>query len=117
MLWLLSPLLEVIFGKKYEGMSVVLQWLCLAIPGMALRIAAGNVLISMSKPWTKALIDSAGVITLTFFALLFLQPLGNISLPIALAVSELIMAIVSISILLMSKNAGLYDKNEVASNH
>ena len=42
-LWLVAPVFVWIFGAEYHGIEHVIHWLTLAVPGMAIRMAAGSV--------------------------------------------------------------------------
>lgn len=85
--------LEWMFGRRYEGMASILHWLAIAVPGMALRIAAGNALMSGSYPWLRAGTELLGLVVLCTTAM-FLVPINHqAGMPLALACSEWSMAI------------------------
>ncbi|HET6632006.1 MAG TPA: oligosaccharide flippase family protein [Rhodanobacteraceae bacterium] len=92
MLWLIAPIFSFLFGTKYEGIQHMIQWLCLAIPGMALRMAAGNVLMGLGKPWMRAAFELVGLVTLLVAVVILTQRCGMIGMPLALACSEWTMA-------------------------
>jgi O-antigen/teichoic acid export membrane protein len=96
LLLLLLPVLEWLFGKQYAGMAEILPWLCFAVPGLALRTAAGSMLITMNKPWMRTGIEVFGMLALAASAIAFAQYLGAKGMALALAVSEWGMAVVSI---------------------
>lgn len=89
-----GPILESAFGDRYKGMRDVLAWLALAVPGMALRIAAGNALMAGSHPWLRAGTEVLGLVALCAAAWLLATNHRDAGMPLALACSEWSMAIV-----------------------
>lgn len=87
-LWLIAPVFVWIFGPKYHGIEHVIHWLTLAVPGMALRIAAGSVLMALGKPWMRVGFEVAGVIVLVIAAAALAPPFGVAGMPLALACAE-----------------------------
>jgi len=92
LLWLTAPAFNVIFGDKYTGIAETVQLLCLAVPALALRQAAGNVLMAYGKPWLRAGFELFGITLLLSLAVAFTSQLGPTGMPLALAGSELAMA-------------------------
>lgn len=93
-MWITAPLLEVLFGEKYEGMSEVIRWLCLAVPGITLRLVAGNALAAMGKPWSRFFFEFVGMIILVWTCFLLVQVVGNQGLPMGLILAEWSMVII-----------------------
>lgn len=89
-----GSVLEWAFGARYQGMANVLHWLALAVPGMALRIAAGNALMAGSHPWLRAGTEVLGLAALCTAAWLLTTSHHDAGMPLALACSEWSMAIV-----------------------
>ena len=96
-LWFLAPVFVWLFGAKFAGVQHVIHWLCLAVPGMALRMAAGSVLMALGKPWMRVGFELAGLVVLVISALLLTAYLGATGMPLALACSEWAMAIIGIA--------------------
>lgn len=92
-LWCTAPLFARLFGQKYEGIEYIIQWQCLAVPGMALRIAAGSALMAIGKPWMRAGFEAAGLVSLLAAAVILTHYLGMVGMPLALVCSEWVMAI------------------------
>lgn len=92
-LWLCTPLFAWLLGEKYTGVGEVIRWLCLAVPGMALRIAAGNVLMALGRPWMRAGFEVAGLVTLSVAAILLTAYWGMHGMALALVCSEWAMAL------------------------
>lgn len=88
LLWLAAPIVIRLFGPGYEGISQVIRWLCLAVPGMALRIAAGSILMALGRPWMRAGFEIAGVIVLLACSFILTGRLGGTGMALALACAE-----------------------------
>lgn len=93
-LWFAAPLLAWLFGPQYHALGQTIRWLCLAVPFMALRIASGNVLMALGKPWGRVGYELTGIFMLSLSAVLFTKYMGPIGMPLALACSELCMSAV-----------------------
>lgn len=88
LLWLGAPLFEWLFGAKYHGLDHAVRWLCLALPGMALRMSVGNVLMALGQPWVRVGFEIVGVAVLTITAIPLATGLGVTGMSLALACSE-----------------------------
>ena len=93
-LWLAAPLFDLLFGPHYRGIDSTIRWLTLAVPGMALRIAAGGALMALGRPWMRVSFEVVGLLVLTAAALLLARVLGMAGMLIALACSEWTMAFI-----------------------
>jgi O-antigen/teichoic acid export membrane protein len=69
---------------------------------MALRIATGNVLMALGKPWMRAGFEISGLIVLLFAAITLTARLGTIGMPLALACSEWGMAVTGMVFIMRS---------------
>jgi len=87
-LWLAAPVFEWIFGAKYHGLDHAIRWLCLALPGMALRMPVGNVLMALGRPWIRVGFEIAGVLVLVIASIPLTAGLGVTGMSLALACSE-----------------------------
>lgn len=96
LLWFLAPVIGWIFGAKYHGLGEMVRWLCVAVPGMALRVAAGSVLLTLGRPWMRVGFEAAGMVILTVTSLILTSRYGSIGMPLALAGSEWGMTIIGI---------------------
>lgn len=92
-LWFIAPVFVWLFGPKYTGIQHIIHWLCLAVPGMALRLVAGNVLMALGKPWMRAGFEVVGVVLLIFAAVILTSYLQATGMVLALACSEWVMAV------------------------
>lgn len=115
LLWMLSPVFEWLFGKQYTGMTEILTWLCFVVPGLALRIAAGSVLITMDKPWMRASVEVFGMLALAISAMVFFQHLGAKGMALALAVSEWGMAVIGIGLSMYLRNKNKHSNDAARS--
>lgn len=100
-LWFLAPAFVWVFGEKYAGIQHTIHWLTLAVPGMALRITAGSILMAVGRPWIRAGFELAGLVTLISAATVLTPRIGAIGMPLALACSEWIMAMIGLSFVAM----------------
>jgi O-antigen/teichoic acid export membrane protein len=92
-LWLIAPVFGWLFGAKYLDIDRIVRWLCLAVPAMALRIAAGNVLMALGKPWIRVGFEAAGLLALIAAAAVLTPLFGIVGMSISLACSEWSMAV------------------------
>lgn len=92
-LWVAAPLFDLLFGPRYHGLGDTIRWLTLAVPGMALRIAAGSALMALGKPWMRVGFELGGLVVLTAAAFVLAPRLALSGIPLALACSEWSMAI------------------------
>jgi O-antigen/teichoic acid export membrane protein len=88
LLWFIAPVFAWLFGPKYQGIEQVVRWLCLAVPGMALRLAAGNALMALGKPWIRVGFEATGVGILVIAAATLTTSFGARGMTLALACSE-----------------------------
>lgn len=93
-LWVAAPVFVWLFGPKYQGLQHTIHWLTLAVPGMALRMAAGSVLMALGKPWMRVGFEVVGLVVLVIAARMLTPHFATISMPLALAWSEWTMALV-----------------------
>lgn len=87
-LWLAAPIFELIFGAKFHGLDHAIRWLCLALPGMALRMSVGNVLMALGRPWVRVGFEIGGVLVLVIAGILLTTGFGVTGMSLALACSE-----------------------------
>ena len=92
-LWIAAPLFDLLFGPRYHGLGDTIRWLTLAVPGMALRIAAGSAVMALGKPWLRVSFEVVGIAMLSAMAILLASRWINEAIPIALACGEWSMAI------------------------
>ncbi|TAN06154.1 MAG: lipopolysaccharide biosynthesis protein [Rhodanobacteraceae bacterium] len=102
-LWFIAPVFDVIFGAKYQGIQHMIRWLCLAVPGMALRLTAGSVLMALGKPWMRVVFEVTGLVILVITAVILTTRLGPIGMPLALACSEWGMTLLGIGIIVVTR--------------
>ena len=105
-LWQLAPILGRVFGDGYAGIETNIRWLALAVPGMSLRIASANVLMSVGRPWLRVALEFSGLILFVVLALLLVRSLSANGLAIALAVSESMVALIGWTVVLTSLRGG-----------
>lgn len=91
-LWVAAPLFDLLFGEKYIGLAHAIRCLAAAVPGMALRKAAGSALMSYGKPWMRVSFELIGILVLCIFATILTGQLGLAGMALALICSEWIMA-------------------------
>lgn len=99
-LWMISPAFDWLFGEKYHSLSQTIRWLCLALPGLALRMAAGTIMMTLGKPWLRVGFEITGLIVLVIAAVALTARFGAPGIPLALACSEWAMAILGIALML-----------------
>lgn len=106
-LWLVAPLFEQLFGSKYEGISDTLRWLCLAAPALGLRMAAGNTLMALGKPWLRTGFELVGILALVITAIFFTQIYGTTGMSVALISAEWSMAAIGWGLIYLNANKNI----------
>lgn len=91
-LWFIAPVFVWLFGARYHGILQTIHWLTLAVPGMALRMVAGSVLMALGKPWMRVGFEVVGLIVLAIAAVVLTAKFDAAGMPLALASSEWAMA-------------------------
>ena len=92
-LWFAAPAFVWLFGPRYQGLQHIIHWLTLGVPGMALRVAAGNVLMALGKPWMRVGFEIAGLVVLTVASITLTARFGAAGMALALVCSEWVMAV------------------------
>jgi O-antigen/teichoic acid export membrane protein len=93
-LWMSAPLLDQLFGEHYANLHDAIRWLCLAVPGLCLRITLGGVLMSLGHPWLRATFEIAGIATMCAAALSLPSKFGLGGMALALGCSEWSMTVI-----------------------
>ncbi len=99
LLWFIAPVFVWLFGTRYHGIEHMIHWLTLAVPGMALRMAAGSVLMALGKPWMRVGFEITGLVVLVIAAAILTAKFGATGMPLALACSECVMALTGIALI------------------
>ncbi|SEG69594.1 oligosaccharide flippase family protein [Halopseudomonas aestusnigri] len=90
---IVSSFVEWAFGEAYGGLSDMLVWLCLAIPGLSLRKVAGNILIANGNPLARVCFELVGVVLLVLFSFFLVSTLGSGAFVFSVFLSESLMAL------------------------
>lgn len=110
-LWLLAPFFGWIFGPRYHGLDNMVRWLCPAVPGLALRLVAGTVLVTLDKPWLRVGYEIVGLLVLALAAYFLSTRIGEVGMPVALALSEWVMAAIGIGLIASARHTEQRDVN------
>lgn len=97
LLWLLAPAVQWLFGSQYQGMTDMLRWLCIAVPGLVLRMTVANELMTSKQPWLRAAFEVLGMVTLVIAAYGLYSVLGPKGMALALAASEWSMVVAGVA--------------------
>lgn len=92
LLWLIAPLLQLLFGPSYTELGRMTRLICLAIPALSLRIALGNFLMAASGPWQRVAFELSGIVVLVITATTFHPTDLTLRMPVALIAAEWSMA-------------------------
>jgi O-antigen/teichoic acid export membrane protein len=92
-LWIAAPAFVWIFGTQYQGIQHTIHWLCLAVPGMILRLCAGSALMALGRPWMRVAFELIGLAVLAIAAITLTSRLGSTGMALALGCSEWTMAV------------------------
>lgn len=104
LLWFAAPAVQWLFGSQYHGMGDMLRWLCIAVPGLVLRMTVANELMTSNKPWLRAVFEVLGMATLTIAAFALYPVFGAEGMALALAASEWSMVAVGMIIMKVQSN-------------
>lgn len=104
LLWLAAPMFDDFFGDGYKGLSEVVRLLCFAIPGLGLRVITGNVLLTVGKPWVRAIFELVGIVILLIGSYFLVGRLGVFGLPITVIISEWVMCFIGGAYLIRISN-------------
>jgi len=99
LLWLSAPVFEWLFGAKYQGLDRTIRWLCVAVPGLALRMVAGTIMMTLGKPWVRVGFEITGLVVLVVAAVALTPRFGPLGMPLALACSEWSMAAIGVALI------------------
>ena len=88
LLWLAAPAVQRLFGSQYHGMDTMLRWLCLAVPGLVLRLTVASILMTQNKPWLRAGFEVLGMAILAVSSFALYPQFGSKGMALALAASE-----------------------------
>lgn len=88
LLYLISPLIGQLFGDKFHEITPILQLLCFAVPGLALRHTGASILMTLDLPWHRAGVEVFSMLALAFLAIIFSLSGSSIVMPLALIASE-----------------------------
>lgn len=104
LLWLAAPAVQWLFGSQYHGMDTMLRWLCLAVPGLVLRMTVANELMTSNQPWLRAVFEVLGMATLAIAAFALYSQFGSKGMALALAASEWAMVLAGMVLIKMKSN-------------
>lgn len=104
-IWLAAPLVASLFGPEYHGLVEMIRWLCLAIPGLAIRITAGSVLMAIGRPWVRVSFELTGLAILALGVVVLVPSYGPLGMPLALAGAEWAMAIAGTAAIIGLRNS------------
>lgn len=93
MLWLGAPLLEMMFGEQYQQMCEIIRWLCLAVPGISMRMISGSILVASGSINYRMLYELAGILLFLLLSITLVPKFGILGIVCSLVISEWAMAI------------------------
>ncbi|MEQ5837397.1 oligosaccharide flippase family protein [Marinobacter sp. NFXS9] len=106
-LWIFAPILGELFGRQYAGIGDIIRWFCLAPPGIAVRLIAGNVLMATGKPWFRVGFEVIGLGLLVLVGIWLAPNFGAKGMALAVVCSEWGMAAVGSVLIILVSRAGI----------
>lgn len=94
LIWMSAPWIADLFGEKYPGLSTTIQWLTLAIPGLAMRYVITNALMVQHSQWHRMGVEISGMVILGVTAWLYSSNHLEMAIPLAWASAEWGMAVI-----------------------
>ena len=91
-IWLLCPLIQLIFGPRYAAMNEVIRWLAWGVPPISLRATAVNVLLTVDRPWLRTGLELSGWCVMAVVAWALAPTLGATGVALAVVCSEWLLA-------------------------
>lgn len=101
----LAPLIDWAFGTRFFGVGDNIRMLALAVLPMCLRVAATNTLMTMGSPWLRVGTETAGIVLLLLLALGLTPSWSTTGLIIAVAITELVMALLAWTLVFRLRDA------------
>lgn len=101
--WLVSPFLGPLFGQGYALSEESLRWLAWAIPAIALRTTAANILMTQERPGSRLVVEIGGWLLLALLAWRLAIPNGLQGMAVALVVTEWVTASCSWAAVMLGK--------------
>lgn len=93
-LWFMAPLVEMIFGDLYQRISEIIRWLCLAVPGISMRMVSGSILVTCGSITYRVLYEFSGMLLLLLLSVALAPEFGVLGIIFAVIVSEWSMAMI-----------------------
>lgn len=103
--WICAPFLNYLFGNEFQGIEEVIRFMSLAVPAMTVRISAGSMLMARGFPWTRAIFEAVGIVTLCVGAFVLTIPWGLKGMTASIVCSEWVMAILGITLIIRSNRS------------
>jgi O-antigen/teichoic acid export membrane protein len=97
-MWALAPVIVWLFGDAYVGIGPAVSVLCVAIPGITLRLTGGAVLMARNQPWARLSFEVTGIAVLVLAAIFFAPRFGTFGMIVAYVAAEWTMAFVATAI-------------------
>lgn len=94
LLWCSAPLLPWLFGEQFADLSASVRMLCPVVPGLAMRMVFGNILIASGRPWARVGFEVVGLVMLLVSVPVLARSFGLHGMIAALACSEWSMVVV-----------------------
>jgi len=96
-IWLAAPWIEKLFGNRYAHLGDTIRVMCWLAPCLISRLAFCNVLLSLHRPLSRALVEASGLLML-FISFALPTQLGLYRMLSAQLVAEAFMALMAGSI-------------------
>jgi len=93
-LWFVAPLIEMMFGEKYQQMSEIIRWLCFAVPGISIRMISGSILVASGSINYRMLYEFSGILLLLLLSITLVPEFGILGIVFSLVISEWVMAVI-----------------------
>jgi O-antigen/teichoic acid export membrane protein len=87
-----APLLHIILGERFSGLSALVPWMSLVMPAMCLRLTGTQIMLTLGKPAWRIAIDTGGIAVLSIGLSIGGRIAGVPGLAMGLLASELLTA-------------------------
>lgn len=105
LIWWGSDVFEVVLGEGYGGIGNILAYMSIIVPGLALRFAASNILMTQGLAWFRLVYELCGILLICVLFVVLGGSYGLKGLVTAVAITEWTMALTGWILIFLRRSA------------